>query len=295
MIDLRYLGLTLIAIFLALAIGLMTGSALGSPERQAAVFQSLQNQFEELRTQNQQVRDESDDVRRRLTASDQALREFVPVAVKNRLPASTIGVILCGGVDERSFWGDLETALREAGASIGPVVRISDTPRPLSVGLRERLIAASGNAPATARPDRMESASWVVWALAREGRRALLEEIVREAGLELRGDSSQPVRRLLLITTVLDEVRATSVAAGEVPEKWAVDAALADPVIRMVAAEPEETKGSAVDPLRRRNIPTVDNIDTAAGQISAILALAGADGHFGSKPGATRALPPMEP
>jgi hypothetical protein len=38
MIDLRYMGLTLIAVFLALAVGMMTGSALGSPERQAAMF-----------------------------------------------------------------------------------------------------------------------------------------------------------------------------------------------------------------------------------------------------------------
>ena len=50
-----------------------------------------------------------------------------------------------------------------------------------------------------------------------------------------------------------------------------------------------------MDRLRGRDIPTVDNVDTPAGQISAVLALAGADGRFGSRPGDTGAIPSPEP
>jgi hypothetical protein len=39
---------------------------------------------------------------------------------------------------------------------------------------------------------------------------------------------------------------------------------------------------------------TVDNIDTPAGIMAAILALDGRDGQFGVKPGAAQALPPLE-
>jgi hypothetical protein len=98
-----------------------------------------------------------------------------------------------------------------------------------------------------------------------------------------------------VIAGVPEPVRETLISSGEVPEKWVVDSAAGDSAIRLVVAEPEETTVSAVEPLKSRGVPTVDNIDTAAGQISAILALAGADGNFGSKPGATRPVPPLEP
>lgn len=296
MIDLRYLGLTVIAIFLALAVGLMTGSALGSPDKQSAVFEGLKNQFEELRTQNQQVRDESDAVRRRLAARDRAMRELMPLAVKNRLSGSTLGVILCGSVDERPFWSDLESAVTAAGARIGPIVRIPDQPHVLSSEDRQKF---SGYWPrsgtATSEPSRLDPAGWVVPALTRADQQDHLRELVSAAGMELRGDTSEPVRRVLVIAGVPDALRETLVSSGDVPEKWVVDSAAGDSAIRLVVAEPEETTVSAVEALKSRGVPTVDNIDTAAGQISAILALAGADGNFGSKPGATRPVPPLEP
>lgn len=296
MIDLRYLGLTLIAVFLALAVGLMTGSALGSPERQAAVYEGLRNQFEELRAQNQQVREESEEVRRRLTARDRAMRDLLPLAVRNRLMGSRIGVVLCGAVDERPFWGDLESTLKIAGAEVGPIVRIPDELRVLSSADRARFEAywrSPGAAPAE--PSRLDPAAWAVVALSRPDQEERLRELASATGMELRGSFSEPVRRLLILTGIPEETRATAVSAGEVPERWAVDAALNQPVLRVVAAEPEGGASSAVEPLRSRNIPTVDNIDTAAGQLSVVLALAGADGHFGSKPGATRPVPPLEP
>src|SRR3712207_635107 len=104
MVDLRYLALTIMGIFLALAVGLMTGSALGNPDRQVAAYEGLRNQFELLRAENQRVQDENDAVRRRVSAQEQALRGLLPQAVRGRLAGSSVGVILCGRWDERGFW-----------------------------------------------------------------------------------------------------------------------------------------------------------------------------------------------
>jgi len=294
MVDLRYLGLTLIGVFLALAIGLMTGSALGSPERQAQAFQGLRVQFEELRLQNQEVREESDAVRRRLSAREQAVRDLLPLAVKDRLPGSVIGVILCGDLQEGPFWGDLESTLKAAGATIGPIVRVPDDLRPVSPTQRARFESYWQATAPPAEASRFDPAGWVVRALNRPGQGGRLRELAAATDMQVRGDLSQPVRRFLVLVSA-PETRAEALAAGEVPEKWVAEAALADPLIRVVAAEPEETSGTALEPLRRRNVPTVDCIDTAQGQIAAVLALAGANGAFGSKPGSGRALPPLRP
>ena len=102
-----------------------------------------------------------------------------------------------------------------------------------------------------------------------------------------------PVKRLLVLVSAADEERAARVASGEVPETRVVDAARAEQAV-VVVAEPEQTLVSAVEPLRHGNVSTVDNIDTALGQIAAVLALSGTQGHYGSKRGASRPLPPPE-
>src|SRR5204862_2459624 len=125
--------------FLMLAVGLLIGPALGGPDKRDAAYEALRRDFELLRTEDQRVREENDTVRRRLTSRDQALQELLPLAVRDRLPGSVIGVVLCGPVDEGRFWSDLESALKASGAAIGPVVRITDRMRPIPGDDRARL------------------------------------------------------------------------------------------------------------------------------------------------------------
>lgn len=294
MIDIRYLGITLIAVFLSLAVGMMIGSALGGPDKRDAAYEGLRNQFELLRTENQRVQVENDAVRRRLNSREQALRELQPLAIRDRLTASTIGVVVCGPAAERTYWAELEAAIRASGAEIGPVVRIPDALRDLTVAERSQYRntwQASGVEPTE---PAYEPARWVVRALARGGTAERLSQMASTTGMELRGNYRTPIRRLLVLVSVPDADRAALVASGEVPEVPVVETARAEG-LRVVVAEPEETVTSAVDPLRQRlNIPTVDNVDTAAGRISAVLALAGRDGQFGSKPGAARPVPALD-
>jgi len=293
MVDLRYLALTLIGVFLALAVGLILGSTLGTPDRRDRVYEGLQGQFEQLRTQNQQVQDENDRVRKQLRGRDQAIRELLPVAVHNRLPGSTVGVVICGPLDVRPFWGDLESALRSAGGRIGPVLRVPDRLRELDAASRARLGPRSPAPAADRQPEPYEAAGWCVEALARGSERERLQELTRRTGIELRGDTTLPIRRLLLLGAAPEE-RTSALAAGEIPEFQVVEAARQEGV-RVVAAEPEAGAASVVDALRRRNnIPTVDDVDTPAGQLSVVLALAGADGHFGTKAGAAAAIPALD-
>lgn len=292
MIDLRYLVVSLTGVFLALAVGMLIGSALGGPDKRDAAYEALRGQFDELRSDNQRVHDENDQVRRRLSAREQAIQDLLPVAAHNRLDGSTIGVIICGSGGERSYWSDLESAVRSAGGQIGAVIRIPDQLQAIPDAERVRFAALwqpdshTGNDP-------FEPAGWLVHGLCRSGTNSRIDDLVRATGMDLRARSAAQVRRLLVLTSVKDDQRASLVDSGQIPELAVVDAARAEG-IRVVAAEPEVVQQSVVESLRRRGIPTVDNVDTALGQLSAVLALSGdADGQFGSKPGATRALPPL--
>jgi hypothetical protein len=293
MIDLRFHALSLIAVFLALAIGLMMGSALGSPERTSSMYTRLRQEFDQLREVDRKLNDDLQLSRRRADAGDQALRELAPLAARDRLAGSTIGVILCQPVDESRFWPDLESVVKAAGGELGAVARVPDHLRPMDPAQRSRFHATWPPEAGGDGSGEYEPAAWLVRCFAGGAPAERLRELSAATGIEVRGDMSAPVRRLLLITAVADEEREDRVRAGDLPE-LRIAAQAATSGVRLVAAEPSDVLSSALEPLRRKGVPTVDTIDTAQGQIAAVLALAGADGSFGFRPGAERALPPLQ-
>lgn len=290
--DLRYIALTVMAVFLALATGLLLGSALNSPDRMNRIYNGLQNQFEGLRQENQRADDENKLLRLRVNAREQATRELLPLAVRNRLPGATVAIVLCGTVDDGRFRGSLEDTLRLAGAQIGAVVRVPDRLRRPAPDARRQLEQAWGGAQ-TAEPDPLDPAAWVVRAIHRGASPEQWEMLERETGIDELSSNGQPIRYLLVLTAADDDLRIQSLNGTSLPEFKVVETAVSEQM-RVVGAEPEETRASVVDALARRNIPTVDNVDTASGQIAMVLTLAGADGRFGSKPGAASPIPQLE-
>ena len=290
--DLRYIALTVMAVFLALATGLLLGSALNSPDRMNRIYNGLQAQFDGLRQENQRADDENKILRLRVNAREQANRELLPLAVGARLPGATVGIVLCGSVDDGPFRSTLEDTLRAAGAQIGAVVRVPDRLRRPSPDGRRQFEQAWGGTQA-ADPDPLDPAAWVVRAIHRGANPEQWEQLERETGIDELTSNGQPIRYLLVLTAADDDLRIQALSGSSLPEFKVVETALSEQM-RVVGAEPEGTRASVVDALARRNIPTVDNVDTASGQIAVVLTLAGADGRFGSKPGAASPIPQLE-
>lgn len=291
MIDIRYLGLSLIGVFLALAVGLSLGAGLGGPDRRDRAYETLRTEFDLLRQDVQKVREENDEARRRLAAADAALARLLPQLVRGRLADQRVAILLCGDVAEAPFWEELQRALTEAGAAVEARIRLPDDLKPVSGRLLSR-IPPSWKQGGEGSPNRM-AAGWVLRAAARQGYYGLAEELTAEMGGEFRGANLGPPTLFLLISTAPDELRAARVRAGSTPE-GPLAAAAASAALRLVLAEPEDSRPGVIPVLRNQVPAAIDNIDTAAGQISAVLALAGVDGHYGSKSGAEQplALPP---
>lgn len=291
--DLRYLALALIGFFLALATGLLLGSALNSPDRKDRIYEGLRVQFDGLRSDIQRVDDEDKRLKLQVSARDQAGRQLLPLAVRGRLAGANVAVVVCGPLDERPFWGPLEDALKQAGAATGMVVHAPDELRTPTGPVLRQLRREWGAEDPSGGTEPFEAAGWVARAIHRGATADQWAILQRETGLDIRSVNSAPTRLMLILSAVTDEARADAVNAANVPELKLVEAAQAEQM-RVVACEPEGAQASVVDALARRSIPTVDNIDTPFGQIAAVLALAGADGRFGSKSGAGSAVPPLE-
>jgi hypothetical protein len=140
------------------------------------------------------------------------------------------------------------------------------------------------------------------------GRPAPLDEVrARIPELDVSGELRAPIRRLLLIcpNNRPDDAR-QAVEGGGLEAAFARSALEGGAIL--VAGEPAVAPASSPVPAAGTNSPeatsllpalagmgasTVDPIDTAMGQIAAVLALAGSRGNFGTGPGATRVLPPV--
>jgi hypothetical protein len=147
-----------------------------------------------------------------------------------------------------------------------------------------------------------------------EGRPALLDELrARMPSVEVIGDLHAPIHRWLLLCPNDQPDYARHAAAGGGIEVAVARGAQHSGAL-LVAAEPEagpDSEGGAVPAavgsprsheaasllpaLAGLGAATVDDVDSTAGQIAAVLALAGARGSFGSGPSATRLLPAIEP
>jgi hypothetical protein len=313
MMDLRYHLASLMSVFLALAVGIVVGVSLGSSERQAATIQRLQQDFAAIRVEDKRIQEVNAGLQRRLQAREAAERELLPLAVRGRLAGNRIALLLTGDAAP-ALETPLTETLRLAGADVAVTVRLprGENSRRLSGASAEN---ERGTPPEVS--DSPSEAERVATALTRAlitGQAGLLEGVLaRSPDLEVTGELRAPIRRLLLFCPNQDPEYARQVAASSGVEASVARVARELDAL-LVAAEPEAWE--TAEPQRRETrtdmtlspqeptslLPalaglgatTIDNVDTAAGQIAAVLALGGARGRFGTGSGATRPLPPIQ-
>ena len=326
MMDLRYHLASLMSVFLALAVGIVVGVSLGSSERQAGTIRSVQQDVAAIRSEDSRLKEVNNELQRRLAQREEAEeQELLPLAVRGRLAGNRVALLVIGDAGEE-LQAPITHALHLAGAEV-IILRLprgeaaaKDTATSRAEGStraagRGRVRGGSVQVPSPASTSETSSAAETsAGMLARAllgGRPALLDEV--RAGmpeLEVIGEIHAPIRRLLLLCPNDQPEYARRVTAGSGVEAAFARAAREGEAL-LVAAEPEAARtaqhlaaaapAGAADREATSLLPalsafgasTVDHVDTALGQIAAVLALAGSGGHFGTGPGATQLLPPL--
>jgi hypothetical protein len=330
MMDLRYHLASLMSVFLALAVGIIVGVSLGSSERQAATIRHLQEDVAAIRAEDSHVKEVNADLQHRLTTHEAAeQQDLLPLVVRGRLAGNRVALLLTGGDAAEELRAPLTRALHLAGAEV-LVIRfprdegaIPDDPaasKPAEASSEAHGASSHSSSrgphPAltpTDAPDLTEVEAGLLARAFQEGRPAALDELrTRMPDMEVVGDLHAPIHRWLLLCPNEQPEYVRHVAGGGGIEVAIARAAQHDGAL-LVAAEPEtapDAAGSAapgaagsprsheaaslLPALAGLEAATVDDVDTTAGQIAAVLALAGAHGSFGTGPSATRLLPAGE-
>lgn len=295
MIDFKYHITTIIAIFLALAIGILFGVTIS---RQSGIHglgertvQKLSTEFKQVMTEDQQIRAKNTDLSAQLEKRDQFEKDILPSVVAGRLKGKKVALILAGDHGDAKYLHGVVRALESAGANVTSTSIVKDTLFPSDPSARNKLItqfAVQSNNPRELRRKLCHAiGKAIVMGDAPQGLKRA-EQLTE--GLSFDGDYSTPVNEAILISPASVN-RIDLMEAGNCVEIGLIEGVHATG-IRLIACETDGPY-SVTSYLKRSGVTTVDSVDHAAGQVALVLALAGSDGSFGLKAGATQIIPTL--
>lgn len=291
MISLRYHLVSIAAVFLALAVGVVLGSA-GVSDR---LLSAVSREADDLAGQVQTLRAERDELAAGQRASDEFARRVGPAAVRGLLQGSSVTLVTSGA--DPADRDAVLALLQQAGATVGGEVALTPAVGDPARGDQLRALTAELLPTGAQLPAATDTGSLVG---------GLLGGIVLAGG--------QPIAPQQADAVLAGLAAAGFVAPGERPQPanavlvltggalQGVDAGDAAAVIARLTAQLDRVGGGAVlagrtgsadatgavgvaraDPGIGQGVSTVDDLQTGAGQVSAVLALREQlDGRAGS-------------
>ncbi len=268
MYNLRYHLVSLVAVFLALAVGLVLGSVVAErgylDEQQSALVEGLRQDFAELRAENE-----------RLRAAYELDRGFAletaDALIEGALEGRRIAIITNEGRTEGL--SAVTSAVEDAGGD-AVIVMVSEPGLGLgSTALRDELRAAVTTGVGLPLQERTALSIADEWTSA-AGDDPVTAALVDRGVLELRGwDAAMPLDGAVLL----------AVWNGE-PDESLVETAvrLQELGASVVGAETQRYETGVVEAAREAGLSAVDNVGSAEGGFSLVWILTGrAEGHFG--------------
>jgi hypothetical protein len=144
-ISFRYHVVTIVAIFLALAIGTLAGAAFVQPALQA----ELQNQTDRLQRNNDGLRAEVDDLRTQLASLGGFVDAVAPSLTRDKLSGTPVVLVTQTGVEE-GVLSQTQAALSNAGANVLTTVSATDELVSEDPATQEQLATIVGEPTASA-------------------------------------------------------------------------------------------------------------------------------------------------
>jgi hypothetical protein len=277
----RYHAISLVAVFLALGIGVLLGVALGEEGIVSGATRDLEKS---LRGDLDQARSRNADLRREIAQRREYERELYPALVVDLLPEWRVGVVAMGRLPG-GYISSIEDAIDPAGANVENVSVIA---APLPLGR----IAGELEDTNLRRVDRDNDD------LERLGRRigrGLVQggELVGRLRQELFSTSRGDYSGLDGVVFVRDRdgLKGDEKSAQDAFENGLLDG-MRDAEAQVVGVEKMETDPSQVPFMRSQDVTSVDDLDLPEGKTALVWTLMGEDGRFGRKSTAEALLPP---
>jgi hypothetical protein len=276
----RYHATSLIAVFLALAVGILIGAEFGGD----ALTQTRKNLENSLVGNLQDARSHVEDLNGELGNANEFDEKVYPVLTRDRLQGQRIALIAFGNLPSE-ITSAVEDALGPTGAKL---VGVGVVREPVELGELASALSKTRFAEVQTDPEQLIELGTGV------GRQIViggtLPELVRgqlfthasgEFGaldgvivVRSQPESMGPVQRSTANALETSMVRGMSATGAPT-----------------VGVESTTTEPSSIGFFQANELSSVDDVDTTAGQLALVYALSGSEGSFGVKSSADRLLP----
>jgi hypothetical protein len=290
MFDYRYHALSLAAVLLALAVGIVIGVAIGDSNLVSSakngIVANLNSEVSGARRQVGQLQDE-------LAEEEAFAGGLYPLAVHGLLSGRNIGLVFLGGSSDQVD-GYVRSAVTQAGGNLTIVAGVRE---PLDLQGIDSEAAGTHYADLAGDPTLIERFGELAGRQLVSGGQLVDRELLsRVRGVLLSAFDGQLGRLDGLVVMRAEPT-------GMTPEQSAASTAFATGLLNGIAAvgvptvgvELTNTEPSQVPWYESKNLSSVDNLDEPSGAAALIYALAGAHGAFGVKPTADSLLPSAVP
>jgi hypothetical protein len=290
MIDYRYHALSLAAVLFALALGVLIGVAIGDTNLVSSAKSGI---VHELNNEVSGARKQANQLRGQLSQEESFAGALYPLAVHELLASRSIGLVFLGGSSDTAN-AYVRAAVTQAGGDLATVVAVRE---PLDLTAIGRDAVGTRFASLSESPELVASFGEIAGRqLVSGGRLASRELISRVRGSLLSAFDGQ-LRKLDGIVVMRADPSAMTPTQTEASS--AFESALLNGIAAAgataVGVELKDTEPSQIPWYKGRNISSVDDLDTVAGQTALVYALAGRHGSFGAKPTADSLLPGPAP
>jgi len=283
-VDFRYHLTSLIAVFLALALGLLLGSNfIGGSSIEKQVAKSLERQFSQLREENRRQQESIEELRERLKKSEEFERGVLPSLVDKRLSWRRVAIVQTGDYSEAVQ--NAKSALEAAGARVTSVTTIPNLSGRSALERANRAVELITSESGVLDP--ITRVVQIVGNCIVTGSNPEAMEILEKEGLvTTSGDYNRRVSAVVVVGggSVQNEKRALTV---DLP----LLEALKSQNVVVIGCEPLYAGYSYIPTYQKKQISTIDNIDTPMGQVALVFAVLEDTGNFGLKDSADRILP----
>lgn len=290
-IDIRYHIASLVAVFLALGLGILIGTAaLGERvlvRQQSQLIERLESDVTRLSNERRDLQREVGQGRSELRQADRFGRTVLPLLVGDRLYGKQVAIMRLNPAPEAHSGDDLPSTLRRAGAEVTTSLTFLEDPAMMDTERRAGVARILGIDPAAENLP-VETLRGVARELGRGTPTLLTSYLVDAQVVTVTSGTKAPAQLAVILGGAPDEARAAAARSLDLP---LIDA-LRTVGITVAAAETTDVKVSLIKQYRTKGILTVDNIDTPAGQAALVLGLAtGKSGNYGVKDTARQLLP----
>jgi hypothetical protein len=304
-INFRYHVVSLTAVFLALAVGLVVGTAaLNGP-----AADSLNDQVNSLRKDNQRLRDHVSHLEEDVNQKEQFASDAAPLVLAGKLTQQKVVVVTMPGAAR--YVDPVKQMLATSGATVTGVVQVED--KFTDPANNETLLDIASTSPAAGvslptNSDGVETSTALIGAMLvahspaavpANTMREVLTAYSQEKFITMTGPiTTQATAVVFLAGAPYTDKDAATRNAKVVTAIEQLDRV--GPVV--VAADGDSGDGNAItalrgDPTLARSVSTVDDLATVQGQVVTVLTcaeqIAGRVGHYGVGGGAVSLMPKL--